>query len=103
VGEPTKFALIDGGRISPNPGASSTETILDLDLAMSLTYPLNVTMFNVGQNSYNNFLDAIDSSYCSGEDPTIDGTFPNAMYNHIRDVSIVSQAKFSLVVRMLEY
>lgn len=50
---------------------------------MSLVYPQKVTLYQVGDlvegASFNNFLDAIDGSYCSyegGDDPTQDAVYP---------------------------
>ncbi|PBP19131.1 hypothetical protein BUE80_DR010064 [Diplocarpon rosae] len=57
---------------------------LDLEYAMSLVYLQEVTLYQVGDSvqgaSFNNFLDAIDGSYCTyqgGNDPTQDGVYPN--------------------------
>ncbi|KEZ39302.1 Tripeptidyl-peptidase sed1 [Scedosporium apiospermum] len=61
------------------------ESSLDLEFAMSLIYPQRVTLYQVGDTvqggSFNNFLDAIDGSYCNfqgggSKDPNIDGQYP---------------------------
>jgi tripeptidyl-peptidase I len=51
---------------------------------MTLVYPQKVTLYQVGDllegASFNNFLDAIDGSYCTyegGDDPTQDGVYPD--------------------------
>jgi tripeptidyl-peptidase-1 len=51
---------------------------------MTLVYPQKVTLYQVGDNlegaSFNNFLDALDASYCTsngGDDPTQDGIYPD--------------------------
>ena len=51
---------------------------------MALVYPQKVTLYQVGDlvegASFNNFLDAIDGSYCTydgGDDPTQDGVYPD--------------------------
>lgn len=51
---------------------------------MSLVYPQKVTLYQVGDSyegaSFNNFLDAIDGSYCTyqgGDDPTQDASYPD--------------------------
>jgi hypothetical protein len=53
---------------------------------MSLIFPQQVTLFQVGDlvngGSFNNFLDALDGSYCTFEggdskDPNIDGQYPD--------------------------
>jgi len=61
------------------------ESDLDFEYAMTLLYPQNVTLYQVGDlyegASFNNFLDAIDGSYCTyegGDDPTQDGIYPDA-------------------------
>jgi tripeptidyl-peptidase-1 len=51
---------------------------------MALVYPQNVTLYQVGDiaegASFNNFLDAIDGSYCTyegGDDPDQDAIYPD--------------------------
>jgi tripeptidyl-peptidase I len=51
---------------------------------MSLVYPQKVTLYQVGDYlesaSFNNFLDALDGSYCTymgGDDPTQDSVYPD--------------------------
>jgi tripeptidyl-peptidase-1 len=51
---------------------------------MSLVYPQKVTLYQVGDYlegaSFNNFLDALDGSYCTyagGDDATQDGVYPD--------------------------
>jgi tripeptidyl-peptidase-1 len=59
---------------------------------MALTNPLNITLYQVGDfvqtdyTSFNNFLDALDASYCSREDftdnntrPIIDAIYPDPL------------------------
>ncbi|KAF8847009.1 subtilisin-like protein [Acephala macrosclerotiorum] len=85
--------LVDGGNIynTPNLG-QNTVSSLDLQYAMALVNPLNVTLYQVGDlvetgfTSLNNFLDSIDASYCSDLDstdnvtsPTIDAIYPNPL------------------------
>ena len=57
------------------------ESNLDLQYAISLVYPSPVTLYQTGDPvegaSFNNFLDAIDKSYCGGDDPSYDGTYPD--------------------------
>lgn len=89
VGRPPQFISIDGGsKFDP-----ATENLLDtpllegdLDLSytMALSYPLNVTLYQVGDTSTGGsidlFLDAIDGSFCTyegGDDPTADPTYPD--------------------------
>ena len=78
---------IDGGYLSSEEGTDTRgESNLDLCYAIGLVYPQNVTLYQVGDAvlwqpaTYNNFLDAIDGSYCSfegGDDPTWDTIYPH--------------------------
>jgi tripeptidyl-peptidase I len=111
VGYRPKLASIDGGYIIPGTPslANNGESNLDLQYAIGLTYPLDVTVYQVGgtfvgvscrsvvssdriyvtdpvaRGSFNNFLDGIDASYCTylgGDDLTQDGIYPDpAGYN----------------------
>jgi tripeptidyl-peptidase-1 len=81
------FNGIDGGYLSTDSGSGTRgESNLDLCYAMALTYPQNVTLYQVGDGvvwqpaTNNNFLDAIDGSYCTtdgGDDPTWDAIYPH--------------------------
>jgi len=60
------------------------ESDLDLQYGMSLVDPLPVTLYQTGDMvegaSFNNFLDAIDGSFCTfegGDDPYYDATYPD--------------------------
>jgi tripeptidyl-peptidase-1 len=62
------------------------ESALDLEFAMTLISPQKVTLYQVGDTvegaSFNNFLDALDGSYCTFEggdskDPNVDGQYPD--------------------------
>ena len=77
---------IDGGVVQQTNMSFNFngESDLDLEYAMTLVYPQQVTLYQVGDlvegASFNDFLDAIDGSYCSydgGDDPTQDGTYPD--------------------------
>ncbi|KAL9100149.1 MAG: hypothetical protein Q9163_004450 [Psora crenata] len=64
--------------------AYNGESDLDLEYAMTLVNPQKVTLYQVGDliqgASFNNFLDAIDASYCTyegGDDPLQDATYPS--------------------------
>ncbi|KAH6616788.1 peptidase S8/S53 domain-containing protein [Boeremia exigua] len=70
------------------PGVSfAGEQILDLSMAYPIVYPQNVHIFQMPGASYdtglgNNFLDAVDASYCTfdgGDDPTLDPQYPQFM------------------------
>lgn len=53
---------------------------------MTLVYPQKVTLYQVGDlvegASFNNFLDALDASYCAGDDPTQDAIYPDPYANY---------------------
>ncbi|KAK3694162.1 peptidase S8/S53 domain-containing protein [Podospora appendiculata] len=78
---------IDGGFLSDEAGSGIRgESNLDLCYAIALTYPQNVTLYQVGDSvawnpaTNNNFLDAIDGSYCTaggGDDPLWDAAYPH--------------------------
>ena len=65
--------------------AFNGEADIDLEYAMTLVNPQKVTLYQVGDRqsgaSFNDFLDAIDGSYCTfqgGDDPTQDTVYPNS-------------------------
>ena len=86
IGARPTLKSIDGG-VLLNTNQSfeiNGESDLDLQVAMSLIYPQTVTLFQVGDliegASFNNFLDAIDGSYCTfegGDDPSADAIYPD--------------------------
>ena len=78
--------LIDGATVqTTNQGFQyNGESDLDLEYAMVLVNPQKVTLYQVGDlvegASFNNFLDAIDGSYCTyqgGDDKIQDATYPD--------------------------
>ncbi|CZR58556.1 related to serine protease [Phialocephala subalpina] len=82
--------LIDGASIQTKNQSFNFngESALDLEFAMALVYPQQVTLFQVGDlvngGSFNNFLDAIDGSYCTfmggdSKDPSVDGQYPDSL------------------------
>lgn len=99
VGKPPKFVSIDGGvDQTTNQGFDyNGESNLDLEYAMALVYPLNVTLFQTGDlvqgASFNNFLDGIDASYCTyegGDDPTQDGIYPASDCGTAKPTNVIS-------------
>ncbi|PYH32008.1 S53 family peptidase [Aspergillus neoniger CBS 115656] len=90
-------ALIDGANYSvPSWSSLNTgESDIDIDMAYSLLYPQQVTLYQVDDqlyepvevdttNLFNTFLDALDGSYCTysaygetGDDPSIDPVYPD--------------------------
>ncbi|KAJ3794437.1 peptidase S8/S53 domain-containing protein [Lentinula aff. detonsa] len=88
VGRPPLQVSIDGGyQQTFNQSFDYVgESHLDLQYGMGLVTPkLNVTLYQVGDavnpnTSFNNFLDALDGSYCTyegGDDPTTDAIYPD--------------------------
>ncbi|KAI0870438.1 peptidase S8/S53 domain-containing protein [Hypoxylon argillaceum] len=81
------FSGIDGGYISSETGSGTRgESNLDLCYAISLVHPQNVTLYQVGDGVFsnpatnNNFLDALDGSYCTfegGDNPDWDAVYPH--------------------------
>ncbi|PKS09467.1 hypothetical protein jhhlp_004083 [Lomentospora prolificans] len=87
VGKPPNIHLIADGVVQTEKQSYfyNGESSLDLEYAMSLVYPQKVTLYQVGDmiqgGSFNNFLDAVDGSYCNfqgggSKDPNIDGQYP---------------------------
>lgn len=87
-----KLNSVDGGQAPVAPGSewNTGESDIDMDIAFSLVYPQTVTLYQVDdlQNAYydgfNNFLDALDGSYCSytaygitGNSPGYDTVYPD--------------------------
>lgn len=64
--------------------ALNGESDIDLEYAMILVNPQKVTLYQTGDrqsgSSFNDFLDAVDGSYCTsegGDDPSQDTVYPN--------------------------
>lgn len=77
------LASIDGGypqTIATGFGYNG-ESDLDLEYAQALVRHQNVTLYQVGDTvegaSFGDFLDALDASYCAGDDPNQDGVYPD--------------------------
>lgn len=78
---------IDGGYFDDDDDVGTRgESNLDLCYAIGLVHPQPVTLYQVGDGdpsrgaSNNNFLDAIDGSYCTydgGDDPDWDAQYPH--------------------------
>lgn len=89
VGTAPKYDPIDGGDFyTASQGFDiQGEPDLDLQYAMDLAWPQQITLLQSGDDgkeagyfSFNNFLDALDKSYCTydgGDDPNYDETFPD--------------------------
>jgi tripeptidyl-peptidase I len=86
VGQRPILQSIDGGQLTKANQSfdDNGESDLDLQIAMPLIYPIQLTLYQVGDQqegaSFNNFLDAIDGSYCTfegGDDPSQDAVYPD--------------------------
>ena len=83
VGQRPKLESIDGGALQSiaQGFVFNGEADLDLEYSMSLTYPLNVTNYQVGDmlisGTMNNLLSALDLSYCGALDPQFDSIYPD--------------------------
>lgn len=86
VGQSPKVVSIDGGyaQTEYTGFGYNGESDLDLQYGMALVNPQPVTLYQTGDMvegaSFNNFLDAIDGSYCTfegGDDPYNDATYPD--------------------------
>ena len=91
VGDRPIFDAIDGGFLQTEyvDFDYNGESDLDLEYGMTLVYPQNVTLYQVGDitgdETFNTFLDALDASYCTfegGDDPTVDPQYPVAPYGY---------------------
>ena len=83
TGQRPQLEAIDGGALqSELQGfAFNGEADLDFEYTMALTYPLNVTNYQVGDMltipTMNNFLAALDGTYCGALDPSFDAVYPD--------------------------
>ncbi|KAF2435263.1 subtilisin-like protein [Tothia fuscella] len=84
VGNRPKLESIDGGFLQDFVKIFNfnSEPDLDLEYAMSLTSPMNITNYQVGDmwhiGNMNHFLAAVDQAYCGALDPTFDPVYPDA-------------------------
>ncbi|KAJ2966401.1 hypothetical protein NQ176_g10168 [Zarea fungicola] len=89
-----KIDLIDWNGQKPDPSQAQGEAALDFDIAVPLIYPQGTELYqskdlfdgNQRLGIFNQWLDAIDGSYCTasshgetGDDPVVDGTTRNEM------------------------
>ncbi|EMD37154.1 hypothetical protein CERSUDRAFT_84189 [Gelatoporia subvermispora B] len=87
IGERPTMVSIDGGFLQTNQTGFdfNGESNLDLEYAMGLVgKEQKVTLYQTGDDlegaSFNNLLDALDSTFCTfegGDDPTQDGVYPD--------------------------
>jgi len=83
VGVRPELVSIDGGVLQTivEDFELNGESSLDLEYGMSLTNPQQIQLLQVGDlvegGGFDNWLDAVDASYCGGDDPTEDGIYPD--------------------------
>ncbi|KAF7975943.1 hypothetical protein HWV62_8231 [Athelia sp. TMB] len=104
VGKRPTLTSIDGGFVQTDQTSFdyNGESNLDLEYGMALvTDKQPVTLYQVGDavegGSFNNFLDALDGSYCTfdgGDDPSQDGIYPdtNGGYQGVQACGTVKPA-----------
>lgn len=106
-GAKPNVALIDGAVVQTTDKSFDLngESALDLEYGMALVYPQKATLYQVGDTvaggSFNNFLDAIDGSYCTFEggdstDSSVDGQYPDNQaggYTGAEDCGTLTPAK----------
>ncbi|TFK40519.1 Pro-kumamolisin, activation domain-containing protein [Crucibulum laeve] len=88
VGVRPKNVLIDGAIVQTTNQSFdfNGESDLDLEYAMGLTSPQPITLLQTGDivegAGFDNWLDAVDASFCKfegGDDPTQDGIYPDRL------------------------
>ncbi|KIK61113.1 hypothetical protein GYMLUDRAFT_43210 [Collybiopsis luxurians FD-317 M1] len=88
VGVRPKTVLIDGAVVQTTNQSSNLngESDLDLEYSMGLTNPQTITLLQTGDlvegAGFDNWLDAVDGSFCTfegGDDPTQDGIYPDPL------------------------
>jgi tripeptidyl-peptidase-1 len=79
-------SLVDGAIVQQTTQSfnDNGESDLDLQYAISLVFPQKVGLYQIGDTvegaSFNNFLDAVDGTYCTsggGDVPGDDGIYPD--------------------------
>ncbi|KAI0313931.1 peptidase S8/S53 domain-containing protein, partial [Amylostereum chailletii] len=88
IGDRPELVSIDGG-VAQTQNQSfdfNGESDLDLEYGMALTNPQKITLLQTGDltegASFNNWLDAVDGTFCTfegGDDPTQDGIYPDPL------------------------
>lgn len=88
VGKGPAVRLLDNAVVQTQNQSSdfNGESDLDLQIAMGLIFPQNVTLYQIGDTvqgaSLGNFLDALDASFCSfqgGDTPGVDAAYPEEL------------------------
>ncbi|KDQ11416.1 hypothetical protein BOTBODRAFT_35307 [Botryobasidium botryosum FD-172 SS1] len=86
---------IDGGvLINTTSPANLVESSLDLQYAISIVYPTNTTLYQVGdpvkRASFNNFLGGLDATYCEALDPVHDAVYSPPSCGSAKPTNVIS-------------
>ncbi|KAF8817086.1 subtilisin-like protein [Phlegmacium glaucopus] len=85
VGVRPQSVLIDGAVVQTTNQSFNFngESSLDLEYGMGLTNPQPIILLQVGDlvegAGFDNWLDAVDGTFCGGDDPTQDGIYPDPL------------------------
>ncbi|KAH8679313.1 putative alkaline serine protease AorO [Ilyonectria robusta] len=108
AGTGPKVDLIDWGTSKPDPSQAEGEAALDFDVALPIIYPQGTELYQANSNFesdstvqhlgfINQFLDAVDGSYCTysshgetGDDPNVDGVTPNEQCGTFKPANVIS-------------
>ncbi|KAI0256021.1 subtilisin-like protein [Lactifluus subvellereus] len=105
VGKRPVLVSIDGGVVQTTDQSFgfNGESDLDLEYAMTLVNPTPVHLLQTGDlvegAAFNNWLDAVDRSYCTfegGDDPNVDGIYPDTRpggFNQPESCGIIAPPK----------
>ncbi|KAJ6789505.1 hypothetical protein PWT90_07165 [Aphanocladium album] len=105
AGTGPKEDFIDYNGNNPDGSEAVGEAALDFQVAIPVIYPQGTELFQTNANFdgyrqlgfINQFLDAVDGSYCTysshgekGDDPILDGTTPNEQCGTFKPTSVIS-------------
>lgn len=105
AGTGPKEDFIDFNGNNPDGSEGQGEAALDFQVSIPVIYPQGTELYQTNANFdgfrafgfINQFLDAVDGSYCTysshgekGDDPTLDGTTPNEQCGSFTPTSVIS-------------
>lgn len=96
-----KINYIDYNGQQPDSSHAFGEAALDFDMAIPIIYPQGTVLYqthtslgtNGFQGLFNEFLDAVDGSYCTkdgGDDPKVDGKTPNELCGAFKPANVIT-------------
>ena len=94
---------IDGANVTLTPVIASGEADLDAMMIIPIVYPQRAKMYQTQTQTllglFNQFLDAIDGTYCNysafgetGDDPEIDGNTPHEQCGVFKPAAVISSS-----------